>query len=122
MKKFFAIIAIVAMSVFVSEAYGQTPAKSCAEQVKEAYELIRKAVNEKNGDTLVQGLEAYTASFDSVNSFEEFQEIYTKYDLQTVLKEDPSSWVNKEQEERIIKLDIEGAVNKALKRLMGGLE
>ncbi|MCF0220057.1 MAG: hypothetical protein HUK14_09770 [Muribaculaceae bacterium] len=122
MKKFFAMIAIVAMSVFVSEAYGQSAAaeKPYADQVKEAVELITKAVNEKNGDTLVEGLKAYAATFDSAKSMDEIIEVSTQYNIDQLLpaENELRKWVNDEQIKQIQEINIEGAMEKALTRLL----
>ncbi|MCF0220056.1 MAG: hypothetical protein HUK14_09765 [Muribaculaceae bacterium] len=93
-----------------------------ADQVKAAVELITKAVNEKNGDVLVQGITAYVASFDAVKSMEEFEQVNTQYNIDKVFpsEADMKTWVSEEQMKKIQELNLEGAAEKALSRIIAG--
>ena len=92
---------------------------SYADQVKAAVELITKAVNEKNGDTLVEGLTAYVASFDAAKSMEELQQVNEQYSIDKLPLNDVDKWVTEEQQKKIAELNLEGAMEKVMTRLMG---
>ena len=141
MKKFFTMIAVVAMAGFMCACGSKGAANEeaaatdstvveeaapvadlpYADQVKASVDLITKAVNEKNGDVLVEGLTAYVASFDALKSMEEFETVNNQYNLDKVLpsEADMKAWVSEEQMKKIADLNLEGAMEKAMTRIMG---
>ena len=143
MKKLFTMIAVAAMASFMcacgnkgaaneeGAATDSTAVESTeaivpaadlpyADQVKAAADIITKAVNEKNGDTLVEGLKAYVATFDSAKSLDELMKVSEQYNIDKLLpsEEEMKSWVNEEQQKKIAELNLEGAIENAMMRLM----
>ena len=111
----------VAMSPATTPAAAPAANLPYAEQAKAAFEMITKAVADKNGDALVEGLKAYASSFGAAESMEEIEEVTSLYNVDKVLpgKKDMKAWVSAEQMQKIADVNLNAAKGRAMSRFMG---
>ncbi|MCQ2254879.1 MAG: hypothetical protein MJZ29_05220 [Bacteroidaceae bacterium] len=140
MKKFFMMIAAVAMAAVISscgdktaqggnadsaqaetaevEAEAAAPAsdKPMQEQMKDAIATLKEACEKKDQDMLEKGMDAYLAALGSAKSMDDLQEMEKpEYDLVKAMSgsNNPEEWADMERFKK-----YEGAIEKTLEDVM----
>lgn len=134
MKKFFMIIAAVAMAAVISSCGNKTAEggntdsataekaeavvsdKPLKEQMKDAIATLKEACEKKDQDMLEKGLDAYIAAIGAAKSMEDLQEMESpELDLAKAMEgsNDPEEWADKTRLEK-----YSGKVEKALEEVM----